>query len=155
MINSYHYMIQSNKPKSIVLYADDDTDDIELVKDAFAQHTTDVELVTFSNGIEALAFLNKLNAIDLTPCLIILDINMPLLDGKEALARLKEMKHFEQVPAILFSTSSQEKDKEFADRYGAGFITKPLNAHQMEDIIEEFIEHCAEDVRNRIRKQVQ
>ena len=148
-------MIQSNNPKSIVLYADDDTDDLELVKDAFAQHATNVDLVTFSNGVEALTFLNTLTPVDPTPCLIILDINMPLLDGKEVLARLKEMKPFEGVPAILFSTSSQEKDKEFADRHGAGFITKPLNAHQMESIIEKFIEHCAEDVKRKIRKQVQ
>ena len=112
-------------------------------------------MVTFSNGVEALAFLNGLTPLDPLPCLIILDINMPILDGKDALSRLKEMKPFEKVPVILFSTSSQRTDKEFADRYGAGFITKPLSAHQMEAIIEEFIKHCAEDVRNKIRKKVQ
>lgn len=148
-------MTESNNPKSIVLYADDDTDDIELVRDAFAQHSINVELVTFTNGVEALAFLNNLTPLDATPCLVILDINMPLLDGKEVLSRLKQMKPFEKVPVILFSTSSQRADKEFADKYGAGFITKPLSAHQMEAIIEEFIEHCTEDVKSKIRKQVQ
>lgn len=147
-------MSESNLSKSIVLYADDDTDDIELVRDAFAQHASNVELVTFSNGVEALAFLNRLTPLDPSPCLIILDINMPLLDGKEVLSRLKGMKPFEAVPAILFSTSSQRADREFANRFGAGFITKPLSAHQMETIIEEFIEHCAEDVRTKIRKKV-
>lgn len=139
-------------PKSLVLYADDDPDDLTLVSEAFSKYSSNVELVTVHNGADALHFLERLTPNDPLPCLVILDVNMPLLNGKETLARLRKMPRFEDVPVILFTTSSMNFDKAFAARHGAGFISKPLNSRQMGAIIDQFIDHCAEEVRKQIRR---
>lgn len=138
--------------KNIVLYADDDTDDIQLVQDAFYTYAKNVELVTVDDGLEALAYLKNLSIKDRAPCLIILDINMPRMDGKEALVKVREMKRFEDIPAILFTTSSQPQDKEFAKKYNAGFITKPIDVTQMDIIASKFIEHCSDEIQREIRR---
>lgn len=133
--------------KSVILYADDDTDDIQLVKEAFSLHSKNVELVTVSNGLDALSYLNSLGYKDPAPCLIILDINMPLMNGKEALVKLREMKRFEEIPAVLFTTSSQLKDKKFAETYKAGFLTKPIDYKQMDIIVNNFMSHCSDEIK--------
>jgi len=148
-------MTQSITPKNIVLYADDDPDDLELVQDAFALYSKNVEVVGFADGTSALSYVQTLSPLDPLPCLIILDINMPVLNGKEVLVRLRQMEQFESVPVVLFTTSSQPQDKAFAAKYKAGFVTKPLDVKQMEVITDQFIDHCAEEIRNKIRRQIQ
>src|SRR5687768_4474846 len=106
-------MTKSIVPKNIVFYADDDLDDLELVKDAFAQYSKNVEVITATDGSKALSHLSNLKKYDTLPCLIILDINMPVMNGKEVLLRLREMDHLSDVPVVLFSTSSQPLDKNF------------------------------------------
>ena len=148
-------MTKSTTPKNIVLYADDDRHDLELVKDAFAQYTNNVDVITVTNGSEALAYLGQLSSLDPTPCLVILDINMPVFNGKEVLTKIRQMDRFADLPVVLFSTSSQPADIHFAKRYEAGFITKPLDIQQMEMITDQFITHCTEEIRNKIRRQIQ
>ncbi|MDB5196635.1 MAG: response regulator [Flaviaesturariibacter sp.] len=148
-------MTKSITPKNIVLYADDDADDLLLVTEAFAHYANDVEVMTVTDGMEALSWLQKLAASDPSPCLIILDVNMPLLDGKQVLVKLRQWEAFANTPVVLFTTSSLPIDKTFAERYGAGFITKPLTLKQMELIIEQFIGHCVEEVQKKIRRQMQ
>lgn len=140
--------------RNIVVYADDDIDDIQLVYEAFSQYSKNVELVTFSDGLQTLSYLNNLPEDEPSPCLIILDINMPRMDGKEALTKIRELKRFKDIPAILFTTSSQPRDKEFAEKYNAGFITKPIDFTQMDIIAGKFIEHCTDEIKKNIRKQI-
>ena len=147
-------MIKSATLKNIVFYADDDLDDLELVKDAFAQYSKNVEVLTATDGSKALSYLSNLKKYDTLPCLIILDVNMPVINGKETLLRLREIEHFQDVPVVLFTTSSQPMDKSFAKKYNAGFITKPIDVKQMEVIADQFIEHCSEEVRDKIRRQI-
>lgn len=148
-------MTKSITPKNIVLYADDDPDDLQLVNEAFAQYAKDVEVVTVTDGRSALNYLENLPELEPAPCLIILDVNMPVFDGKQVLVQLRDMERFKDVPVVLFTTSSLPSDKTFAGLYKAGFITKPLNLKQMELIIDQFIEHCVEEVKKKIRRQMQ
>ena len=147
-------MTNTATERNIVFYADDDLDDLELVKDAFAHYSTNVEVLTATDGGKALSYLNNLKNFDVLPCLIILDVNMPVINGKETLLRLREIEHFQNVPVVLFTTSSQPIDKNFAQKYNAGFITKPIDVKQMEIIADQFIEHCSEDVRNKIKSKI-
>lgn len=139
--------------KNVVLYADDDPDDLQFIKEAFSLQSEHVELITVSDGLEAVNYLKNLPENYLTPCLIILDINMPRMDGKEALKTIREIKRYEDVPAILFTTSSQNKDKEFAKTYNAGFLTKPIDYNQLDLIASKFIEHCADEVKKKLVKE--
>ena len=145
-------MTNSTTSRNIVFYADDDLDDLDLVKEAFAQYSKNVEVLTATDGSKALAYLSNLKKYDTLPCLIILDVNMPVINGKETLLRLREMEHFQDIPIVLFTTSSQPLDKNFARKYNAGFITKPIDVKQMEVIADQFIEHCAEAVKIKIRR---
>ncbi|MCW3112668.1 MAG: response regulator [Segetibacter sp.] len=141
--------------KNVVLYADDDPDDIQLVREAFYNYSQNVELVTVADGLEALSFLKNLSSEDPAPCLIILDINMPRMDGKEALMKVRQMKRFEEVPSILFTTSSQQRDKDFAEKYNAGFLTKPIDYTQIDVIASKFIEHCSDRIKKNVPEQFQ
>jgi CheY-like chemotaxis protein len=152
MFTSHQNMTKFLAPKHIVVYADDDADDIELVEDAFKRYATNVEVITFKDASQALSYLKNQTDLDPLPCLIILDINMPLMDGKEALMRLRQLQRYEATPVVLFTTSSLPLDKDFARRYEAGFITKPLGYEQMELITKEFINHCTEETQKKIRR---
>lgn len=138
--------------KNIVLYADDDYDDLELVRDAFKQHSKNVDLVTVTDGFEVLSFLKNLSPLDAAPCLIILDINMPRLNGKDTLVQLRQMERFKDVPTILFTTSTQPQDKAFAHQYKAGFLTKPIDITQLDLIADQFIQHCTDEIKRNISK---
>jgi CheY-like chemotaxis protein len=146
-------MTQSQPPKSIVLYADDDPDDIELVSQAFAEYSQNVELITFPDGIELLSHIDRIGRFEPRPCLAIIDINMPRIDGKETLRRLRKIDGFSDMPVVLFSTSTMPSDIFFAKRYNAGFVTKPLLAQQIHLIIDQLIEHCTDEAKKLIRKR--
>ncbi|HWI90278.1 MAG TPA: response regulator [Flavisolibacter sp.] len=146
-------MTQSLPPKSLVLYADDDPEDIELVVEAFQSYAQNVELMTFADGIELLNFIEAVDPLHVAPCLFIIDINMPRLNGKETLRRLRRIETFAEVPAVLFSTSSLPADAVFAKNFNAGFVTKPLHTSQVHLIIDEIIEHCSDEVKKMIKKR--
>lgn len=147
-------MTKSISPRNIVLYADDDEDDLQLVQEAFSRYSLNVEVVTAKDGSEAISYLKNLSEFDPTPCLILLDINMPRMSGKETLIMLRQFHRFEAVPVILFTTSSLPMDKAFAARYKAGFVTKPINLRQMDVITGQFIDHCTEEIQKNIRRQI-
>jgi CheY-like chemotaxis protein len=137
--------------KKIIFYADDDPDDRELLREAFVCYD-EIDLITTTNGGQALEYFTTLSLMELSPCLIILDINMPLVNGKEVLIKIRAMDTFKNTPAVLFTTSASEEDKQFAKKYNAGFITKPIGLKQMEKIADIFIEHCSEDIRKALRQ---
>jgi len=145
-------MTKSLPPKSLVLYADDDPDDIELVKEAFEEYSQSISLVSFDDGLELLSYVNRLKQFEPLPCLIILDINMPVKSGKEVLKEIRSMQHFEEVPIVLFSTSTLPSETAFAKSFGAGFVTKPLHTPQIYQLVDQLIEHCTENVKKNIKK---
>lgn len=146
-------MTQSLPPKSLVLYVDDDPDDIELVCEAFSAYSRNVEVLTFRDGVEMLSYIESINPFQATPCLFIIDINMPRLNGKETLKRLRRIEEFAEVPAVLFTTSTLPSDENFAKNFNAGFVTKPLHTNQVHHIIDQIIDHCSEEVKKMIRRR--
>ncbi len=142
--------MQQTKPiptKNIIIYADDDRDDRELVAEAFNKYAPFIEVVEFINGAETIQYLQTLSAMDPAPCLIILDVNMPKMSGKEALTKIRLMERFSNTPAILFTTSSQPADKLYAEQFGAGFISKPQSYADLKDIARQFASRCTDDVK--------
>lgn len=146
-------MTQTTPPRHLVLYADDDKDDIKFVEEAFSENILNVELVTVEDGQKAIDYLKRLSVLDPNPCLIILDVNMPKLNGKEALVEIRRMERFRNTPIVLFTTSSLPQDKYFAIKHAAGFITKPLDSRQMQRITDQFIEHCDDEIKKNIQKR--
>jgi CheY-like chemotaxis protein len=144
-------MHQATPTKHVIVYADDDEDDHLLVKNALSPYEDSIEVCLLHNGYEAYNYLLALEKKQQKPCLIILDINMPALGGKELLPVLRSLPFFDDVPIILFTTSSMQHDYRFALRYNAGFITKPMTYNQMDVIAEQFISRCADEVREKIK----
>jgi CheY-like chemotaxis protein len=147
-------MTKATPPKHIVLYADDDDDDLMLVQEAFANYASNVEVVTASDGSEALMYLENLSPHDPAPCLIILDVNMPRMNGKEALKEIRRRERFGEIPVALFTTSSLQLDKTFAEKYRASFITKPIDINQMAFIADQFVEHCTDEIKKNIQRRM-
>src|SRR5690349_20171020 len=95
--------------KYCILVADDDTDDQFMLKEAFSSLNFDKEIRTVENGEELLDYLNlkgKYNDSALpVPKLILLDLNMPKIDGRQCLRLIKANADFCKIPIIIFSTS--------------------------------------------------
>jgi CheY-like chemotaxis protein len=137
-------------PKHIILYADDDQDDQLLIKQAFQKYDNSIKVQSAFNGEEALTQLNNLDAQQLHPCLIILDINMPKMNGKEALVKIRQSEKLKNIPVVLFSTSSGAMDKAFAKKWDAEFFSKPLNYPDLISIAREFVKHCNFEVSRKV-----
>ena len=83
------------------------------------------------------------------PCLIILDINMPVMDGRQALSHIKCTEDYKDIPIVVFTTSNSTLDKSFALKWNADFITKPLQVRDLEALAQDFAKRCRENVLKR------
>jgi CheY-like chemotaxis protein len=127
----------------IVLCVDDDPDDRELIRNAIFNVDPSYTVAHATNGKEALQYLIRASESEL-PCLIILDINMPVMDGKQALAEIKKNNKLSQVPIVVFSTSSHPADLYFCQKYGVELVTKPTNFNEITSEAERLLQHCSE-----------
>ena len=115
--------LKENTARISCLLVDDDDDDKEIFCLALAEVNPSIECHIASDGIEALEMLNDPS---FTPDFIFLDLNMPLMGGKECLIQIKKRHHLENTAVIIFSTSASQKDIEDTAQLGASsFITKP------------------------------
>lgn len=121
--------------KHIILIVDDDTDDREIIRDAFmSNHKDHREYVFIENGDKLLEYLEESENGNM-PALIMLDLNMPGKDGREALKDIKANERFRQIPTIVFTTSGSLKDKQTSYNLGANcFITKPDTFNKLVDL---------------------
>ena len=124
-----------------IIYAEDDADDLYMVKKAF-EHHGHIDILHAINGMEALELLQNMLGQNTKPSLVILDINMPKLDGRETLVRMKKNEVTKDIPVILFSTSSSNGDKLFGEQWGAELFTKPLHYKDLEQIADTFLQRC-------------
>lgn len=114
-----------------ILMVDDDELDVKCVKRAFSQNKIANPLHAVANGQEAMDYLLRRGrfappAEAPRPGLIILDINMPVMNGLEFLEAYKEDDTFKHIPAVVLTTSSEASDRERSYRVGvAGYIVKP------------------------------
>jgi CheY-like chemotaxis protein len=122
-----------------IIYADDDPDDQDVMRELLPQIVPGVQLIIKESGEELLYFLNELPASAETPVLIILDLNMPTWDGIQTLSMVKLNERFQDVPVIIFSTTSNEADRDRAFLAGAvAFVTKPSTYSELKTIIGSF-----------------
>lgn len=115
----------------VILMADDDPDDRMLTKEAFEENKLNNELRFVENGEELMDYLHhrgKYNDSNAPrPGLILLDLNMPKKDGREALGEIKQDPELKRIPVVVLTTSKAEKD--IVNSYNLGvnsFITKPV-----------------------------
>lgn len=126
-----------------ILLADDDPDDRAIIKDAMEFLKAENVMCFAENGEEALSILHHDYSPHHRPCLIILDLNMPRLNGTETLRKLKNDDRFKKIPVIIFSTSINPLEKEKCMLLGAhSYITKPISLKESMDTAKAFLEFC-------------
>jgi CheY-like chemotaxis protein len=126
--------------KKLVLYADDDTDDKSWVSEACRVVGSSLMLEFVENGKDVLQYLHSGEEL---PCLIVLDLNMPELDGRQTLKSLKGNPDFEHIPVVIVTTSSSRMDKEICLRLGASlYLTKPDSHIEWQKVVQQLEPFC-------------
>jgi len=125
-----------------VLLIDDDEDDLELLQQALKTIDGNHETLQANNGVEGLKTLEKLLEQQKFPCLIVLDINMPKLDGKQTFLAIKSNEKLSNIPIVIFSTSTSSLDKTFFDRHNTAYFVKPVNLTELAITASRMINAC-------------
>ena len=117
--------------KPFILIADDDQEDRFLLHTAFEEIGRSNDILLVENGMQVLSYLDASAHQQNMPSLIVLDLNMPILDGMETLSRLKAHNVYRDIPVIIYTTSIHEVEKAKCLQIGAAdFIKKPARFQQ-------------------------
>jgi CheY-like chemotaxis protein len=115
-----------------ILLAEDDSVDAMTVKRAFSELKVCNELVRVVNGEEAIEYLKTHT--DKRPCVILLDLNMPKMNGIEFLKVAKADNELRQIPVVMLTTSKEDRDKVETFKFSvAGYIVKPVDYKRFVD----------------------
>lgn len=104
-----------------ILYIDDDVEDSEIFQEAVKAVDPAIRYVNVSSAKEALALLKGAHPL---PQHIVMDINMPVMDGKTCLREIRNDKRFDAINIVIYSTNSFPKDVELIESLGATFMRK-------------------------------
>lgn len=131
-----------NNPSLIIFLADDDEDDQQLLKDAFTTIDANIAFYMADNGKQAINRLSSLDSNEL-PCLIVLDYNMPELNGAEVLKQIMQEQRYIKVPKVIWTTSNSPIYKEYCLSIGADdYLVKPDNIHDIEKMARRMLQYC-------------
>jgi CheY-like chemotaxis protein len=121
-----------------VLLVEDSPGDVRLTQEAFRDANTRIRLHVASDGVEAMAFLRREGAhVNASrPELILLDLNLPKMDGREVLAHIKEDPSLKLIPTVILTTSEAEVDIERSYQLQANcYLTKPVQLDAFENLV--------------------
>jgi CheY-like chemotaxis protein len=128
--------------KHTILCVDDDSDDLQLLHETLKGTQENFDVIEAHNGRQALELLQRSKTEGTPPRLIILDINMPVLNGKETLSIIKNDEVLRDIPVVVFTTSGSETDRRFCDFYGVEMITKPPTFQNFKAVVEKLLRVC-------------
>lgn len=125
----------------VILLVDDDDDDRLLMQRAIEESGAAIELFTVADGVELFDYLHRRNAFQHPalaprPSIVLLDLNMPRMDGRQVLRSLKNIDSLRGVPILVLTTSSAQEDVRECYELGcASYIRKPSSFDEMVDIM--------------------
>jgi CheY-like chemotaxis protein len=128
-----------------ILFVEDDDDDAEILQSVLVADRRVAQVVRSTNGEEALAWLERAPR---KPDLVIVDLNMPIVDGHTFLTRLKLLRGFKNVPVAVLTSSSLAADYHRSlVRRADTFITKPDEYRGLVSVMNRLVDHLAWDVK--------
>jgi chemotaxis family two-component system response regulator Rcp1 len=128
----------ANNTRIEVLLVEDSPGDVRLTQEAFHEANQNVRLHVACDGVEALAFLRKQGkyAEAPRPDLVLLDLNLPKMDGREVLLHIKEDDNLKAIPTAILTTSVAEADVAISYRRQANcYLSKPVQLEEFENLV--------------------
>ena len=138
-----------------ILLVEDNEGDIILTLEAFNDVKLKNTVSVVRDGEEAVQYLNREGSFQdaIPPDFILLDINLPRMDGKEVLAYIKNHEHFKTIPVVMLTTSSSEKDiKDSYNAFANCYITKPVDFEKFIQVIRSIEEFWISIVQLPVKK---
>ena len=133
-----------------VLLVEDDPGDVLMTREAFEENKVANRLAVVSDGESAMAFLRKQGQfVDApTPDLVLLDLNLPRMDGREVLAAMKSDDNLRSIPVVVLTTSEAEEDvlRSYALHANA-YVTKPVDFQRFIDVVRQIDDFFVQVVR--------
>jgi CheY-like chemotaxis protein len=136
-------LLARGRPAEVLLVEDND-DDAELTKIAFKQAKFAVNLHHVLNGEECMAFLRKEGkyAAAPTPDLVLLDLNMPGMDGREVLHGVARDERLKHLPIVILTTSNAEEDVMTSYKLGSNsYVVKPVDFENFSKVIQSLTDY--------------
>jgi len=121
-----------------ILLVEDNPGDVRLTREAFAEGPFAVNLSVVSNGVEALTFLRRERPYTNAPRpeIVLLDLNLPCVDGRQVLAQLKADQRLRCIPVVILTTSKAEADiTQTYDLHANCYIAKPVDLEQFFTVV--------------------
>jgi CheY-like chemotaxis protein len=126
-----------------ILYIDDDPDDLLIFGETINSLYPGITILKAQSGEEGINILNRLGKEHQPyPCLIMLDMNMPKMNGKQTLQYIRSQQHWEDIPVVIFTTCSSASDIEFFKNYNTDCVTKPMSYKYMNQTIQQLFSYC-------------
>jgi chemotaxis family two-component system response regulator Rcp1 len=121
-----------------VLLVEDSPGDVRLTQEAFRDADPSIDLRVAADGVEAMAFLRRqgVHAVAPRPDFILLDLNLPKMDGREVLAHIKEDDDLKTIPTVILTTSDAEADIMTSYQLQANcYVSKPVQLEEFESLV--------------------
>ena len=138
------------KIQHTIVLIDDDRDDLLLLHEVIKSLNGEYVVIEAENGVVGLLLINKLEQAGEAPCLIVLDLNMPRMDGRETFVELRKNHHLRNTPILIFSTSSHTKDREFFEDKQSAYLVKPVRFHDLLTAAQRMINLCGESASDEV-----
>lgn len=117
-----------------ILLIEDDNDDIELLQDALRDNHVGFRMQVIKDGGEVAAYLEKKEDI---PGIIVMDLNLPKVHGRDILKSIRAADGFGRIPIIILTTSSSQSDMDYTYKEGASrYLIKPTTAQGFKDVVQ-------------------
>ncbi len=127
-----------------ILIGEDDHEDQFILEEYFSDNGVKDVVAFERNGRKVLDYLEQLPQGEDLPKLIVLDLNMPILNGTQTLFELKQHSRFSEIPVIIYSTSDNEHEKRKCINFGAvEYLVKPVSVDEGDKMVKRFLEFVA------------
>ena len=126
-------------PKKTILYVDDDQDDCELFAEGLTVIDSTIVLLTANSGQQALDILFHAKNSSYFPSFVVLDMNMPVMDGRRIVEEMKKDDAFSLLPIVIFTTSPYEKYNKYWEEHNIKVISKPTKISEFPDVVSKII----------------
>ena len=127
---------------NFILCVDDDSDDLYLLQEAILSVEPRMNIVQLNNGADAIRYLGDAKSKHDLPCVVVMDINMPVMTGRETVSRIKADPSLSHVHVVVLTTSSAKNDLDYFSALDVKMYSKPMNNKDLKEVAEIFVQHC-------------